>query len=134
MLLVHPVHLRIIERRVASYTAAETVDAFEVRLHVRFPLALGPTVAAVLKTNGRIYRERGRAIRIRRVHVIFQSITCDAHIVLLVKIVKLGAGERLLLYANTHRFLLGCDFLGVAEIAGVTSSTEVKYLAVFIIC
>jgi hypothetical protein len=33
-----------------------------------------------------------------------------------VKIVKLGAGERLLLYANTHRFLLLRDFLGVAGV------------------
>jgi hypothetical protein len=92
MLLVHPIRLGIVEHRVASYTATEAIDAFEVGLHVGFPLALGPTVTAMLKTNRCIYRECGRAICIRRVHVIFQSITCDAHIVLLVKIVKTGAG------------------------------------------
>jgi len=92
MFLVHLVRFGIVERRVASYTTAETVDAFEVGLHIGFPLAFGPTVAAVLETNGRIYRECGGAICIRRIHIIFQSVTCDAHVVLLVKIVKPGAG------------------------------------------
>lgn len=108
MFLVHLVCFGIVERRVASYTAAETVDAFEVGLHVGFPLALGPTVAAVLETNGRIDRECGRAIRIRRIRIIFQSITRDAHVVLLVKIVKPGAGQSLLFYSKAHRLLLVC--------------------------
>lgn len=111
MFLVHLVCFGIVERRVASYTAAETVNTFEVGLYIRFPLALWPTVAAVLETNGRIDRECGRTIRIRRVRVIFQSVTGDAHVVLLVKIVKAGAGQSLLFYSKAHCLFLLCIFL-----------------------
>ena len=110
MFLVHLVRLGIVERRIALDTAAETVDPFQIGLHVRFPLAFGPAIAAVLETDSGVYRERGGAIRIRRVQIVLHRVARDAHIVLLVKIVELGAGERLLLYANTHRFLLVRDF------------------------
>ena len=70
VLIVHLVRIGIVEGLVATDARAETVDAFEVGFHVRFPLALGPTIATVLETDRGIYRKCRGAIRIRRVDVV----------------------------------------------------------------
>jgi len=70
VLLVHLVRLGVVEGLVATDAGAETVDAFEVGFHVRFPLTLGPTIATVLETDRGIYRECRGAIRIRRIDVV----------------------------------------------------------------
>jgi hypothetical protein len=40
--VVHGIRLRVVEALVTAHTAAETVDTFEVGLHVRAPLAGHP--------------------------------------------------------------------------------------------
>ena len=102
MFPIHLVRLGIVEDVIAADATTESVNTLQVRLHVGLPLTFGPTVATVLKTDRGIYRECCGAIRIRRIHVILESVTCDAHVIFLVEVVKLEACESLLFHCYTH--------------------------------
>jgi len=97
-LVIHLVRRGVIEDVVASDATAEAVDAFEIGFHVGLPLAFGPTVATVLETNGGVYGEGGGAILVRRIHIILESVTCDAHVILLVEVIEFEACESLLFH------------------------------------
>ena len=97
-LIVHLVRCGIVEGLVAPDATAEAVDAFEIGFYVGLPLAFGPTVATVLETDGGVYGEGGGAILVRRIHIILESVTCDAHVILLVEVVEFEACESLLFH------------------------------------
>ncbi len=100
--IVHAVRVRVIQALVALDTLAKTVDALEVGLDVRAPLACYPRVPALLNADRCVYREGRGAIRRRRIHIVAEGVTCDTGVIDLVEIVKFGSCQGLLFDGQGH--------------------------------
>lgn len=94
--IVYRVRVRILQLFVAADTAAETIDATQVALHICAPLLCRPRVALGLETCRRICGVDCGAIRFGRVYIITKCKGCDSHIVHLVKGVHPKSGPALL--------------------------------------
>ncbi len=106
-LIVHGVSVRIIEFIIALDALAEAIDAFEVGLDVRAPLALYPGVPALLDADRCVHGEGRGAIRRRRIHIVAEGVTRDTGVVDLVEIVKFGSCQGLLFDGQGHFLLSG---------------------------
>lgn len=100
--VVHAVRVRVIQTPVALDTLAETVDALEVGLNVRAPLAGDPGITALLDADRRVHREGRGAIRRRRIHIVAEGVTRDTGVINLVEIVKFGSCQGLLFDGQGH--------------------------------
>ena len=89
--LVELVRRRVVEGAIDLHAAAEAIDALQVCLHIRAPLAGRPGGAGHLNARRGLYRKADGAVRLRGIEIVALGIGGYTHIIDLMKIIKTGA-------------------------------------------